>query len=284
MKNFKEFIITAEPFIPEILSGALWQLDINGINEDVNCLKVFADGKSKINSNEISSALQKLIEHKMLINFNVEEYLIEDKNWNEEWEKNTNVIEATERIVIKPTFRNYDKKEGQIIITIDPKMSFGTGEHQTTKLMLKLIEKNIRKNMKVLDVGTGTGVLAIASVLLGASSALGIDNDEWCIQNGTENIQLNNVQKNVEIKLSEIKDVEENDFDIIIANIQKNILMDIADEIKKRVKKSGLILLSGLLLTDEDDIKNKYEKIGLKFLHKEIMDEWIALVFRRAAE
>jgi ribosomal protein L11 methyltransferase len=173
MKNFKEFIITAEPFIPEILSGALWQLDINGINEDVNCLKVFADGKSKINSKEISSALQKLIEHKMLINFNVEEYLIEDKNWNEEWEKNTNVIEATERIIIKPTFRNYDKKEGQIIITIDPKMSFGTGEHQTTKLMLKLIEKNIQKNMKVLDVGTGTGVLAIASVLLGASFCFG---------------------------------------------------------------------------------------------------------------
>jgi ribosomal protein L11 methyltransferase len=110
---------------------------------------------------------------------------------------------------------------------------------------------------------------------------LAIDNDEWCIENGTENIQLNNVQKNVEIKLSEIKDVEENDFDIIIANIQKNILMDIADEIKKRVKKSGLILLSGLLLTDEDDIKTKYEKIGLKFLHKEIMDEWIALVLKK---
>jgi ribosomal protein L11 methyltransferase len=280
MKHYKEFNITAEPFIPEILSGLMWELDITGINEEVNCIKVFAAEESKISVEKISNQLKKLVVEKMIFNFSIEENLIEDKNWNEEWEKSVRVIEVSEKLVIKPTFKDYKSKPGQIIITIDPKMSFGTGEHQTTKLVLQFLEENVINGIKVLDIGSGTGVLAIAAVKLGAKSAIAVDNDEWCYENGKENCGLNLVDKEVNVKLGEVKDIPENNFDLITANIQKNILLDIAEEIKNKLNRGGLLILSGLLFNDEQDIVKKYSSMNFELVEKKSLDEWIALKMR----
>ncbi len=279
MKHYKEYTVTAEPFIPEILSGILWDLEISGINEEVNCLKIFTPEYSLISIEDISSQLKKLLNEKMIFNYNVEENLIEDKDWNEEWEKSLKVIEITDKLVIKPTFRDYKMKPGQLVITIDPKMSFGTGEHQTTKLVLMLLEKYVKAGMKILDVGSGTGVLAIASILLGAESAVAVDNDEWCYTNGKENCELNSVSSQVDVRLDEIQNIPENNFDLITANIQKNILIEISGEIKKKIKSGGIIILSGLLYTDEEDIKRVYSSYGFILKEKKSMDEWIALAF-----
>lgn len=281
MKHYKEFTITAEPFNPEIISGLMWELEITGVNEEVNCLKVFASEESSTNIEMISGQMKKLVDEKMIFNFNVEENLVEDKNWNEEWEKSVNVIEISDKIVIKPSFREYQSKPGRIIITIDPKMSFGTGEHQTTKLVLQLLEKYVSKNIKVLDVGSGTGVLAIASIMLGASSAIAVDNDEWCSLNGKENCQLNKVDDKIDVRLGEIKGIKEKDFDLLTANIQKNILMEIAEEIKIHLKAGGNVILSGLLFNDEKEIVEKYTSLGFKFLEKQSLDEWIAIVLSK---
>jgi ribosomal protein L11 methyltransferase len=280
MKHYKEFNITAEPFLPEILSGLMWELDITGVNEEVNCIKVFATEESIISVEMISDLLDKLVKEKMIFNFSVEENLVEEKNWNEEWEKSVNVIEVTDKLVIKPTFKDYEAKPGQIIITIDPKMSFGTGEHQTTKLVMQFLETNVNKGIKVLDVGSGTGVLAIASIKLGAESAIAIDIDEWCYDNGMENCKLNFVENEVDVRLGEIKDITENNFDLITANIQKNILLNIAGEIASRLKPGGLLILSGLLYNDEEDIVKKYSSLNFEMLEKKILDEWIALKLR----
>jgi ribosomal protein L11 methyltransferase len=277
MKHYKEFNITAEPFIPEIISGMMWDLEITGINEEVNCIKVFAEENSSASVEKISGQLNKLVHEKMIFNFSVEENLIEDKNWNEEWEKSVRVIEVSDKLVIKPTFKDYQAKQGQIIITIDPKMSFGTGEHQTTKLVLQFLEKNVKTGIKVLDIGSGTGVLAIAAVKLGAESAIAVDNDEWCYNNGRENCILNSVDKKIEVRRGEIKNIPENNFDLITANIQKNILLDIAGEIKFRLKPGGLLILSGLLYYDEEDIAKKYSLLNFEILEKKSLDEWIAV-------
>ncbi len=281
MKHYKEFTITSEPFNPEILSGILWELNISGINEEANCLKVFCDGNSKIDTEKISSLLEKLKDEKILFSFNIAENILEDKNWNAEWEKSVNVIEISDKIIIKPTFRNYTAKAGQIVISIDPKMSFGTGEHQTTKLVLRFIEKYIKEGMKVLDVGSGTAVLAITAVKLGAKYAAAVDNDEWCYKNGKENCELNGVEDKVDVKLGVIQDVSEKDFDLIAANIQKNVLIDIASELKDRLSRNGILILSGLLSSDEDEIKKEYEKLGLNMIDKEQMGEWISVVFNK---
>lgn len=280
MKYYKEFVVTTEPFLSDLVSGAMWELDITGVNEEVNCLKVFADADSPLSQTDLSSVLQKLADQNMLRSFNVEENLLEDKNWNEEWEKNTNVIEVSDKIVVKPSFRDYEPEAGQIVITVDPKMSFGTGEHQTTKLILMLMENYVSVGMNVLDIGSGTAVLAIAAVKLGADSAVAVDNDEWCSENGIENCQLNKVEDKVDVRLGVVADIPEKNFDLILANIQKNILMDIAEEIKARSKKGTAVLLSGLLLTDEDDIKKKYTGLDFDFIEKKEMGEWIALVFK----
>ena len=280
MSYYKEFTITAEPFNPEIISSILWELDITGINEEVNCLKAFATTDGGVTVKAISAQLQKLVEQKMLFDFKVEEYLLEEKNWNEEWEKNINVIEVSDKIVIKPTFREYERKEGQIVLTIDPKMSFGTGEHQTTKLVLMMLEKYVKNGMNVLDVGSGTGILAIAAVKLGAESAIAVDNDEWCFDNAKENCLQNNVTDKIEVKLGEIKDITEKQFNLVLANIQKNILLDIADQIKGKTAVGGIVILSGLLFSDEEDILNAYGKLNYRFLEKAQLDEWIALVFK----
>ena len=280
MSYYKEFTITAEPFNPEIISSILWELDITGINEEVNCLKAFATTDGGVTVKAISGQLQKLVEQKMLFDFKVEEYLLEEKNWNEEWEKNINVIEVSDKIVIKPTFREYERKEGQIVLTIDPKMSFGTGEHQTTKLVLMMLEKYVKNGMNVLDVGSGTGILAIAAVKLGAESAIAVDNDEWCFDNAKENCLQNNVTDKIEVKLGEIKDIAGQQFNLVLANIQKNILLDIADQIKEKTAVGGIVILSGLLFSDEEDILNAYGKLNYRFLEKAQLDEWIALVFK----
>ncbi len=280
MKKFKEFHIRTKPFIADMLSGILWEINIAGVTEEDNFIKVFVEGDA-VSEKDIENLLIKLKEEKLINDFSVEQYEVENKNWNEEWEKNLNIIKVTDKIVIKPSTKDYNPEEGEIILTIDPKMSFGTGEHQTTKLMLKMIEKYVKPKDKVLDVGSGTSVLAIATIKLGAEKAVAIDNDELCYDNGKENTLLNNVKEKVEVRIGEIKDIKETDFDLIIANIQKNILIEIAHEIKNKTKSKGTIILSGLLKEDEDDIVECYTQPDFVLEEKQTMDEWIALVFKK---
>jgi len=280
MKKYKEFTITAEPFNSDILSSVLWEYDISGLNEEVNCMKVFTSNLG-LSVNDLSQGLQRLKNEKLIFNFTIEENVLEEKNWNLEWEQSINVIHVTDKIVIKPTFRNYNAQLGQIVLVIDPKMSFGTGEHQTTKLVLMLLENYIMPGARVLDVGSGSGILAIASIKLGARHATAVDIDEWCYDNAIENSKLNNVNDSVEVLQGEITDIKESDFDLILANIQKNILVEIAPEIYSRLKPGGIVILSGLLDYDEADIKNDFSALGLLFLETRKLDSWIAIVFQK---
>jgi len=281
MKTHKQFNISTIPFNVDLLSGLLWQLDIEGINEYDNYLVIFAKGESNISKSEIENYLTTIKNENLIETFTVDESSIEEINWNAEWEKNTNVIEVSDRIAIKPTFREYTPKENQLIIAIDPKMSFGTGEHETTKLVLQLLENHIGNAKRVLDVGSGTGVLGIAASLLGANKVVGIDNDEWCIENGSENIELNNVGDKVEVRLTEIGNLNDEPFDLILANINKHILLDIAKSIVNLTIADGKIILSGLLYTDKEDILSAYCKFNIMLVDEKQMGEWIALVFEK---
>jgi len=283
MKTHKQFNISTTPFNADILSGLLWELDIEGVNEYDNYLVIFANEESSLSKLEIENFLIKIKNENLIESFSIEESSVEEINWNEEWEKKTNVIEVSDKIVIKPTFRDYTPKENQLIIEIDPKMSFGTGEHETTKLVLQLLDKQIGNSKRVLDVGSGTGVLGIAASLLGATEVVGIDNDEWCIENGNENIELNNVSDKVEVRLSEINNVTDKPFDLILANINKHILLDIAESIFNLIIPNGKIILSGLLYTDREDILKAYSAFDLKLLEEKQLGEWIALVLQRGS-
>lgn len=280
MKSYKEFIITTEPFNVEILSSILWELNIDGINEEVNCLKVFAQDEN-VTVQAIEDELKHLQENKLLREFSVQENYIVEKNWNEEWEKSREIVHVSNKIVIKPTFKKYKAKKNEIVLTLDPKMSFGTGDHQTTRICLMFIEKYLISGMKVLDAGSGTAILGIATAKLGAESVIAFDIDEWCYDNGIENTQLNDVSDKVEIRKCELKDIAENNFDMVIANIQKNILLELAEGFKSRIKQNGILILSGLLEMDREAIVAKYSEFGFKEIDYLKLDDWIGIAFRK---
>lgn len=279
-KSYKEYIITAEPFNAEILSSILWELNIDGINEEVNCLKVFAENEN-VTLKAIEGELIHLKENNLLREFSVQENFIVERNWNEEWENSREVVHVTDKIVIKPTFKEYDAKPNQIVLTLDPKMSFGTGDHQTTKICLSFIEKYLKPGMKILDAGAGTAILGIAAAKLDSGKVIAFDIDEWCYDNGMENTQLNSVSDKVEIRKCELSEIPEKNFDLIIANIQKNILLELADGFKERISANGFLILSGLLEMDRETIVLKYSSIGFSEIDFLKMDDWIGLVLKK---
>ena len=257
------------------LSGQKISEKLKGVREDI-----FVDPENIISENEIALVLEAAKNEGFITEYFIQTNIVEDKNWNEEYEKNVKVIEVSERLVIKPSFKEYNTKGNQIVITIDPKMSFGTGEHETTKLILTILEKYISPGDFVLDVGSGTGILAIASVLLGGKKAIGIDNDEWCLLNGNENVKLNSLEEKVEIRLGEISQIEEKNFDLILANINKHILLEVATHIKSKIKKTGKLILSGLLESDADEILSIYSLSQFEMIEKKQFGDWIAIVFK----
>lgn len=279
MKKYFIYKVFTNPFDPELLSGFFWDFNITGLQEDDDHISVFTSENSIDTEIQFNNTLNKLKNDKLIESFRIDKEILEDQNWNKLWEKSREVIRVSDRIVIKPTFKDYSANENEIVLTIDPKMSFGTGEHQTTKLMLRLIEKIVKPGMKVLDVGSGTGILAIAAVKIGASKSVAVDFDEICLDNCKENFILNDVENSFEVVTGEIDSVGENHFDLILANIQKNVLLEIAEKIKAKLNQNGIVILSGLLESDKTAIEEKYHSLGFKTELVETMDEWIALVF-----
>lgn len=202
---------------------------------------------------------------------------VEDRNWNALWEASVQPVQVSDRIIVAPTWHPFNPAPGQLVLTIDPKMSFGTGHHETTRLMVQLIETHLREGDRMLDVGTGTGILAIAAVKLGAASATGVDNDQWSYDNARENVRLNGVEQRVTLMLGEIGDVQESGFDLIAANIQRGVIEQILPAMRKRLAPGGRILLSGLLETDGTPILSALDALGLRILDQRRDKEWLAI-------
>ncbi len=281
MNQYKEIEVRLTAENPSLVSDLLWELEPLGIEEiSTSILKCYFSEDFQLSV--LEKYLNDLRQDKMLESYSLMESILQNKNWNEEWEKTINVIKVSETFVIKPTFREYTPNNAnEIVLTIDPKMSFGTGEHQTTKLMIRAIEKYCKPADFILDIGTGTGILAIAAAKIGAKKAIAFDNDPWCFENGVENCQLNNVTDFVEIRTAELSDIPEKDFDLVIANIQRNPLLDLCPAIVAKGKSTGVILLSGLLVEDESIILEKYLVWGLQHIETVTLDEWISIAFIR---
>lgn len=283
MKDFIEVIIRTQPFLPELISGLAYMFTtITGIEERENEIVCFFTVFSNEDLDYLKKLFGNLKKETLIERFEIYTETIEQKNWNEEWEKTIQPIKVTDRIIIKPSFRQYIPQDNEIVITIDPKMSFGTGYHQSTRIMIRLIEKNIKPDMKVLDVGTGTGILAIVCAKLGAKKIISCDNDEFVQENVLENFETNNCKDKCSFVYGTIDKITETDFDLILANIQKNVLIEISEKIKAKSKPDGIIILSGLLLEDEKEICEKYSSLEFKLIETAIEDEWLGLVFRNS--
>ena len=202
---------------------------------------------------------------------------IKDKNWNAEWEKNFDPVFVEDKLAIVAPFHT-DKNEHQLIVKIQPQMSFGTGHHQTTWLASKKLFNLNVKGKRILDMGTGTGVLAIIAEKLGAEYVFAPDIDEWSFNNANENSVLNNCSK-IEVALGGDELLDGKQFDIIIANINKNILIQHFPVYAKALVSGGTMLNSGFFTTDKDDLVEEAEKVGFVFESIESKDEWAMLEF-----
>ena len=209
------------------------------------------------------------------------ERIYEPQNWNEEWEKTIEPMQVGQ-FFIRPTWKPVPTPDGLILLEIDPKMAFGTGYHETTRLMLRMLSSSVNAGMSVLDVGTGTGVLAIAALKLGASSAFGFDIDEWSYINATENALLNGVATEFEVKEGSFEVIPFSDgYDMVLANVNRNMLLATSAQIVNHVRDGGTLLLSGLLDIDESVILDNPDYAELELIDRQQENEWICLRFKK---
>ncbi|WP_103926358.1 50S ribosomal protein L11 methyltransferase [Algoriphagus boritolerans] len=200
-------------------------------------------------------------------------------NWNEEWEKNYDPIEVENLVYVRASF--HESKPGfRHEIVINPKMSFGTGHHATTYQMLRHQGELDHTGKRVLDVGSGTGILAIMAQLLGASQVEAFDIDDWCVDNGNENFDLNGLT--TRMGLGTIRQVNPlGPFEIILANINKNVLLDELEIYAGLLAPEGFLLLSGFYTEDIEDLLNATTPLGLVLRKKSAKDNWAALILQK---
>ncbi len=210
------------------------------------------------------------------LNFTIQD--IQQQNWNAQWESNFEPVVVEGFCTIRAGFHDIDVDTPYEIV-ITPKMSFGTGHHATTQLMMQQMSKMDFKGGKVLDFGTGTGILAILAEMLGAGQILAIDNDEWSYDNTVENIGANNCGNITTMKGS--IELAETDYDVILANINRHILLNYMSEMYIKLKKDGFMLMSGLLTEDRGIIMEAATAAGFKHLKASEHNNWIALLFQK---
>ena len=214
-------------------------------------------------------------ELKNLFSFDYDVKGIKQENWNLKWEENFEPVEINEQCVIRAHFHEKVNCKYEIIIT--PKMSFGTGHHETTFLMMNEMFSLNFKGKSVLDMGCGTGVLTILSKMLGSEATLGIDIDEWSYENSIENAKLNTVDS-IKFLLGDVSSIS-GKFDVVLANINRNIILSDIDKYIDAMNMNSDILFSGFLSEDVELIREKAESLGLSFVSHKIKNKWNLLHF-----
>ncbi len=200
----------------------------------------------------------------------------EDQNWNAEWEASIDPVVVNERIIIVPEWRA-EEFSYPMTLVITPKMSFGTGHHATTRMMCRLMEVYAKPGDTWIDVGTGTGVLAIMAAKLGATSVYAFDNNEWSIVNSQENVARNAVEHIVRLEQVELQDVQLPRCNGLAANLYRHLVIPYAQAFIDAVEPGGIILVSGILKYDRDDVAAPFLEAGCTLVDELAETEWCAL-------
>jgi len=276
MTDYIEVICSVEPINPgvDILIAELSEIGYDSFVETE--IGVMAYIKSELFDANKVSALDTLNNPLFTITFSYHE--VENQNWNEVWESNYTPVIIDEKCVIKAPFhtQHFDAKYQ---IEIEPKMSFGTAHHETTASIIRLMLEMDFLNKSVLDMGSGTGVLAILASMMGASDITAIDNDHWAYENHIENNERNHIL-NCKVILGDANDIPAKRYDVILANINRNILLRDMEYYVKKLNDQSYIIFSGFYQGfDLEAITEKANTLGLKFEKNSVLNNWTAAVF-----
>ena len=270
--DFITIRVTCQDSLSDYLMSLLFEIGFDAFQE----LEDGFEGSCEehvFDANQVSGLLSSFSD----VSFELKEQ--EKVNWNEEWEKNYDPIIIGDQCIVRASFHE-PRPEFDYEIIVTPKMSFGTGHHATTYQILAYQMTLDHEGKQVLDVGTGTGVLAIMAQKRGAKHLVATDIDDWCIENSTENFELNGV-KNYALHQYEIEELEHNEFDIIIANINKNVLLDQLGQYATRLKTHGKLILSGFYQEDMADLITTASKHALEKIDHSVKDNWAMLVLSK---
>ncbi len=202
---------------------------------------------------------------------------VSEQDWANEWKQYFHVTHVGETLVIKPSWEEYTAKEGEHVIEIDPGMAFGTGTHHTTNMCMALLEKVLPANATVFDVGTGSGILAIAAALLGAKEVKAVDIDAVAVRIAQENIAANNLSDKIDAKEGDLLHGTEGKADVIIANIIADIIIMLLKDIPVKLADNGIFLASGIIKEREADVVAAAHANGMQIDHTEYKGEWVVM-------
>jgi len=272
--------------------------EINGMGQDTVILKAYFPESTN------SVELMQLIKEKLcdisrylhVGDLKIESSEVKDEDWSNNWKKYYKTFNITKKIVIKPSWEDFNNEEGKIIIEMDPGMAFGTGTHETTKMCANLIEKYINKGDKVLDVGSGSGILTIIAAKLGAKKVLALDIDKEAVKVTINNCRQNGIMDRVvafqgilgdmesfeaPLYKEEIKDfIENGKADLITANIIASVIIDLSDKVLQYLRPGGIFVTSGIIKSKKEMVLDRYIKNKFECLEVIEDGEWVAIVFK----
>lgn len=214
--------------------------------------------------------------------YNISFYDLADEDYIDNWKKYVFTTRISERFVVKPTWREYEKEEGDLVIDLDPGRAFGTGTHPTTYLCIRLMEKYIKEGQKVIDVGTGSGILMVAAEKLGAKEIWGVDIDPDAVEVAQENLDLNGVSRDkTKVLVGNLLNVVENKkFEVVVANILADVILLLLKDISKVIEKDGTLILSGIINDKKNLIIEECKKIDLTIVEVIEDKEWVAMTVK----
>lgn len=260
----------------ELLLASLYDLGFDSFLEEEDSVKAYIPAGSvlDIHSEWIRSFfLSRNLKPKLTVKN------IPQKNWNSEWEKNYNPVIVDNRCAIKTSFHNIPELEYNIVI--NPEMAFGTGHHETTRMMVRHILDMDIKGKRVLDMGCGTGILGILAAMKGAAIITAIDIDEIAVNNTLANFTKNNIREGFDVIKGDGSQLPENYFDIILANINRNIILKDINNYYTSLKQPGSLVISGLLAEDEPTVRIACEQTGFTYISSSYENRWISLILTR---
>ncbi|MEG0854877.1 MAG: 50S ribosomal protein L11 methyltransferase [Terrisporobacter sp.] len=203
---------------------------------------------------------------------------VNESDWANEWKKYYKPTKIGQKIVVKPTWEDYEEQEGDLIIELDPGMAFGTGTHETTSMCIRELEKYVDGSKRVFDIGCGSGILAIAAAKLGAKEVVAGDLDEVAVKVSKENCEENNVSDKVIVKHGSLFEVVDGKADVIVANIIADIIKILAKDVSNFLSEDGVFISSGIILAKIDEVVESLEQNGFEIVEIVKLGEWSAIV------
>ena len=279
--KYLEFVFRTTPCtetVNDVLSAVLGEVGFESFIEQTDGIAAYIQ-KQLFNEESFKEALAEFPLPNTQIEYSYQD--AEDKDWNEEWEKNFfQPIIIGDRCIIHSTFHR-DVPKAEYDIVINPQMAFGTGHHETTSLIInELLDSNLQ-GKSLLDMGCGTSILAILARMRGATPCTAIDIDEWCVRNSLENIALNHVDNITVFQGDASSLADQGPFDVVIANINRNILLNDMKHYIARMNSEAELLMSGFYVADIPAIQAEAERNGLHFIHHKEKNRWAVVKFKK---